>query len=143
MVSWFASVLPFRHLPDVHITTALLRLYPASQSDKTPAKYYFSCSLTYLLAMISSNMALRWVPYPTQVVGKSAKPIPVMILGLLVGNKTYAMKKYICVLMIVIGVVLFMYKDGKSNTEQDSSGIGELLLVMSLSMDGLTAAIQV
>lgn len=35
--------------------------------DKTPHVYYGSCSLTYLLAMVGSNMALQWVPYPTQV----------------------------------------------------------------------------
>lgn len=58
-------------------------------------------------------MALLWVPYPTQVVGKLAKAIPVMILGVLVGNKRYDLKKYICILLIVIGVALFMYKDGK------------------------------
>lgn len=94
--------------------------------------------------MISSNMALRWVPYPTQVIGKAAKPIPVMILGVLIGNKKYPLLKYIFIFMIVIGVALFMYKDGKVNTNLDDEhvGIGEILLFLSLSMDGLTGAIQ-
>lgn len=35
--------------------------------DKTPKYYYASSALTYLLAMVCSNMALQWVPYPTQV----------------------------------------------------------------------------
>lgn len=113
------------------------------KEDKTPKLYYVSSALTYLLAMITSNMALRWVPYPTQVVGKSAKPIPVMILGVLIGNKRYDLKKYICIIMIVIGVALFMYKDGKvSSVSEETIGLGELLLVLSLSMDGLTGAIQ-
>lgn len=37
------------------------------KQDTTHTGYYASSALTYLLAMISSNMALRWVPYPTQV----------------------------------------------------------------------------
>lgn len=45
--------------------------------------------------------------------------------------------------MIVIGVVLFMYKEGKVNKNQENVGLEELLLIMSLSMDGLTGAIQV
>ncbi|XP_022909056.2 solute carrier family 35 member B1 homolog [Onthophagus taurus] len=112
--------------------------------DTTPTKYFASASLTYLLAMICSNMALQWVPYPTQVVGKSAKPIPVMILGVLIGRKSYALRKYLFVLLIVIGVVLFMYKDksGKVQTGGSSIGIGELLLILSLVMDGLTGAVQ-
>lgn len=38
-----------------------------------------------------------------QVVGKSCKPIPVMVLGVVLGRKSYSWKKYIFVLMIVIG----------------------------------------
>lgn len=114
------------------------------KEDTTHKGYYASCALTYLLAMVSSNMALRWVPYPTQVIGKSAKPIPVMVLGVLIGNKKYPLLKYLFILMIVIGVALFMYKDGKVNTSVDDQhiGIGEILLFLSLSMDGLTGAIQ-
>ena len=47
----------------------------------------------------------------TQVIGKSCKPIPVMVLGVLVGGKKYPTLKYLFILMIVAGVALFMYKD--------------------------------
>ncbi|KAF9800635.1 hypothetical protein SFRURICE_014066 [Spodoptera frugiperda] len=113
--------------------------------DTTRRVYYFSSALTYLLGMVSSNMALQWINYPTQVVGKAAKPIPVMILGVLVGHKSYPMKKYLFVLLIVVGVVMFMYKDQVKKTVADDSsmfGIGELLLLLSLTMDGLTGAVQ-
>lgn len=110
--------------------------------DGTHSFYYFSSSLTYLLAMISSNMALRWVAYPTQVIAKSAKPIPVMILGVLIGRKSYTLQKYCYVMLIVVGVAFFMYKEGKVNPNTENAGLGELLLFLSLSMDGLTGAIQ-
>lgn len=87
-------------------------------------------------------MALRWVAYPTQVVAKAAKPIPVMILGVLIGRKSYSMQKYLFILLIVLGVVMFMYKEGKVNKASENTGLGEILLVLSLSMDGLTGAIQ-
>lgn len=67
-----------------------------------------------------------------------------MILGVLVGRKVYPMKKYFFVLLIVIGVGLFMYKDQQSSTQMESAiGLGELLLILSLTMDGLTGAVQV
>lgn len=110
--------------------------------DTTHQGYYASSSLTYLLAMISSNMALRWVAYPMQVIGKSAKPIPVMILGVLIGRKSYSIQRYVCVILIVLGVVLFMYKDNSPSKAQENVGLGEILLFLSLSMDGLTGAIQ-
>jgi solute carrier family 35 (UDP-galactose transporter), member B1 len=82
------------------------------------------------------------VAYPTQVVAKAAKPIPVMLLGVLIGRKSYAAQKYGFVLLIVLGVVMFMYKESKSSAVTESSGLGEILLLLSLSMDGLTGAIQ-
>ncbi|XP_013136527.1 PREDICTED: solute carrier family 35 member B1 homolog [Papilio polytes] len=113
------------------------------EKDTTRTVYYFSSALTYLLAMLCSVMALQWVNYPTQVVGKAAKPIPVMILGVLIGRKSYPLKKYLFVLLIVIGVALFMYKDqGKKTSDDSGMGIGELLLLVSLTMDGLTGAVQ-
>lgn len=112
-------------------------------ADTTPKMYYASSSLTYLLAMISSNMALLWVAYPMQVVAKSAKPIPVMLLGVLLGRKSYTLQKYMFVLLIVIGVILFMFKDGKTSTAPlENEGLGQLLLILSLTMDGLTGAVQ-
>jgi UDP-galactose transporter B1 len=110
--------------------------------DSTRTLYYSSSALTYLLAMVCSNMALQWVNYPTQVVGKSGKPIPVMILGVLLGKKNYPLRKYLFVLLIVVGVAMFMYKDGKSSEGNSQLGFGEFLLVLSLMMDGLTGAIQ-
>lgn len=127
--------------------------------DNTKSSYYAMSALTYLTAMVSSNMALQHVNYPTQVVGKSCKPIPIMILGVLLGKKRHSLKKYLFVSMIVIGVVLFMYNKNKSISKLDpgsmanenqsylakltaSIGMGELLLLLSLTMDGLTGAVQ-
>lgn len=125
------------------IARAVLLFWPQGE-DKTAKLYYVSVSVTYLLAMVASNMALQWVPYPTQVIGKSAKPIPVMILGVLLGRKSYPLKKYVFVFLIVIGIVMFLLKENTSKTEsQDIElGIGELLLFLSLIMDGLIGAIQ-
>ncbi|KAJ8737492.1 hypothetical protein PYW08_000087 [Mythimna loreyi] len=122
----------------------LLMLSWKKESDSTRKIYYMSSAMTYLLGMVSSNMALQWINYPTQVVGKAAKPIPVMILGVLIGHKSYPAKKYLFVLLIVLGVVMFMYKDqGKKIVDESSGiGIGEILLFLSLSMDGLTGAVQ-
>lgn len=100
--------------------------------DLTKPSYYASSALTYLVAMVSSNMALQHVNYPTQVIGKSCKPIPVMILGVLIGRKSYSLLKYLFVLMIVAGVGLFMYKDNQSggkSLDAPMIGTGELLLV--------------
>lgn len=68
-----------------------------------------------------------------------------MLLGFLIGHKSYSMQRYAFILFIVIGVVLFMMKETKLdavNPQEQSFGIGEILLILSLSMDGLLGAIQ-
>jgi len=121
-------------------------VFKTKEQDTTKSSYYAICSFTYLLAMVTSNKALSWVNYPTQVVGKSCKPIPVMVLGVLVGKKSYPMLKYLFILMIVLGVALFMYKDKAGSKATGSSdsliGVGEILLLVSLTCDGLTGAVQ-
>jgi len=70
-----------------------------------------------------------------KVLGKSVKPIPVMILGVLLARKKYLWLKYLFVLMITTGVAMFMYKPSKAHAASaDTSalfGWGELLLVRS------------
>jgi solute carrier family 35 (UDP-galactose transporter), member B1 len=55
--------------------------------DTTPRWMHAIISLTYLGAMLSSNEALQHVLYPTQVLAKSIKPVPVMIMGVLLARK--------------------------------------------------------
>lgn len=150
---------------------ALLVTVMKQGEDTTRTSYYATCSLTYFLAMVCSNMALQFVNYPTQVVGKAGKPIPVMILGVLLGGKvstfisyllykfvahikrfswtyalilfqSYPLRKYCFVTLIVGGVVLFMFKDNVPTKQIEGESFGQVLLLLSLIMDGLTSAVQ-
>jgi len=111
--------------------------------DNVPFHLYSLCSTSYFLAMLFSNLALEWVNYPTQVLGKSCKPIPIMIFGVIFAGKRYACRKYLYVLLIVIGMAVFLYKeDRKSKTDFFQFGTGEMMVVLSLAMDGVTGATQ-
>lgn len=48
------------------------RLVLKQGEDTTRASYYAVCSLTYLVAMVTSNKALMWVNYPTQGRGRES-----------------------------------------------------------------------
>lgn len=122
----------------------LIQFFEGSKQDHTGSWLYGICSLSYLGAMVSSNSALQYVNYPTQVLGKSCKPIPVMILGVTILRKKYPMAKYLCVFLIVTGVALFLYKPNKGSSASDEHtfGFGEMLLLLSLTLDGLTGVAQ-
>ena len=58
------------------------------------------------------------------------------------GGRTYPLRKYLFVFLIVAGVALFMYKDKPKSSTESTLGIGEILLLLSLTCDGLTGAVQ-
>ncbi|KAG5681025.1 hypothetical protein PVAND_010491 [Polypedilum vanderplanki] len=111
--------------------------------NETPHGMYALCAISNLISMVCSNMSLRWVSYPFQVVTKSAKPIPIMLLGVLIGRKSYPLRKYFYTLMIVIGVAMFMYKSEKARgIDTTSTYFGQFLIFFSLFMNGITGVIQ-
>uniref|UniRef100_A0A1I8EA68 U3 snoRNP-associated protein Utp1 n=1 Tax=Wuchereria bancrofti TaxID=6293 RepID=A0A1I8EA68_WUCBA len=127
------------------VNTIFAYILTDKTKDNVPTHTYAIMSTSYLFAMITSNHALQYIPYPTQVLSKSCKPIPIMVFGFLFANKRYHLKKCFCVLMIVFGVVLFLYREKTDVTYGKSAfslGFGELLLLLSLAMDGTTGAIQ-
>ncbi|PIK46142.1 putative solute carrier family 35 member B1 [Apostichopus japonicus] len=115
------------------------------EPDKTPNYLYAVCAITYLGAMVASNAALKYVSYPFQVLGKACKPIPVMILGVILARKVYPAMKYLSVMLIVFGVAIFMYNKEKSKAKEGDDhlmGIGEMLVCLSLALDGMTGVFQ-
>uniref|UniRef100_A0A8C8W6Y0 Solute carrier family 35 member B1 n=1 Tax=Peromyscus maniculatus bairdii TaxID=230844 RepID=A0A8C8W6Y0_PERMB len=120
----------------------LIQFFDTARVDCTWTWLCAACSVSYVGAMVSSNSALEFVHYPIQVLGKSCKPIPVMLLGATLLKKNYPVAKYLCVLLIVAGVALFMYKPKKMVGVEHTVGFGELLLLLSLTLDGLKSFSQ-
>ena len=58
-------------------------------------------------------------------------------------GKRYNSVKYLAVLMIVCGVALFMFKDGKSSANETVFGVGEFLLLVSLTLGNLSILIYI
>lgn len=63
-----------------------------------------------------------------------------MLLGVLFGRKTYKFQKVIFVLMIVAGVMLFIFKDKYDEKDGEDPWLGNSLIGISLLMDGLCGA---
>lgn len=137
------SLLVFSCIMNAVFAKLMLSTFLKQGVDTTRRSYYVISSMTYLGAMLASTISLQFVNYTTQVVGKSCKPIPVLVLGVLIGGKRYPLVKYLCILVVVLGVGLFIYKDGKAaKSSQGNIGTGEILLLVSLVLDGLTGAVQ-
>ncbi len=116
------------------------------RKSNVPMKLYAMASFAYILATVTSNAALVFVNYPTQVLAKSCKAIPVMALGVLIAKKAYPLSRYISVMLLSIGISVFMLSrfssPSKSSNYNDNNMYGLILLGLSLFSDGFTNAIQ-
>ena len=92
----------------LYTMTASVGRYARAETPSTiPPAQFAVLGLTSMGSTFFSVRALRYVIYPIQVLAKSCKPVPVMLMGALMGKK-YPMKKYLKVALIVAGVGLFM-----------------------------------
>ena len=113
----------------------------AVRRHNIPHKEIFNSGISQMLAMAASNEALRYVSFPTQVLGKSCKMVPVMAGGILLGGKSYDLVKYLQVALITLGVTVFNF-GGKKKGGGEDSAYGLWLIAASLVMDAVTGGLQ-
>jgi len=126
-------------------TAYIGRMVRGEEPTTVPRQNLMVLAMTSMGSTFTSVRSLRYVIYPVQVLAKSCKPIPVMLMGALMGKK-YPLKKYINVAIITLGVALFM-GGGSSGVQGGSKGgasmvFGVIILFISLCFDGGTGAYE-
>lgn len=108
-----------------------------------PHRMLIGTSLAYVLAMGSSNEAIPLVSYPVAVLAKSCKLIPSLIMGQLLENHLYSRQEWTSALSISIGISLFQWsRMQETDAFDNNSTYGMLLLLLSLTMDGILSSCQ-
>lgn len=74
---------------------------------------YLLLGLILLGSMGFSNASLGYLNYPTQVIFKCCKLIPVMIGGVLIQRKVYKIIDIMAALCMCVGLILFTLADSK------------------------------
>ena len=113
-------------------------------AKNVPEKMFMLLAVTTFSSTFCSVYCLKYVMYPTRVLFKSCKAIPVMACGMLLGRK-YGWRKRFSVLMIAMGTSVFCLAGvgGKhGNSDHQDSFFGLFLLTVSLCFDGLTGALE-
>ncbi|XP_043075020.1 adenosine 3'-phospho 5'-phosphosulfate transporter 1 isoform X2 [Puntigrus tetrazona] len=70
-------------------------------------KYSFA-SLSNILSSWCQYEALKYISFPTQVLAKASKVIPVMLMGKIVSRKSYEYWEYFTAVLISLGVSMFL-----------------------------------
>lgn len=109
---------------------------------KAPLFKYSYCSFSNIMSSWCQYEALKFVSFPTQVLAKASKIIPVMIMGRIVSGKTYEKYEYGVAVLISLGMVAFL--SGSSETVSASSSSvttfsGFILLMGYMTCDAFTS----
>ncbi|XP_068609993.1 adenosine 3'-phospho 5'-phosphosulfate transporter 1 [Brachionichthys hirsutus] len=73
-----------------------------------PTYKYSFASLSNILSSWCQYEALKYISFPTQVLAKASKVIPVMLMGKVVSHRSYEYWEYLTALLISAGVSMFL-----------------------------------
>ena len=122
------------------------KTHDKSTTELTAPFYaYAACSASNSLSSFAQYEALKYVSFPMQVLSKSCKIIPVMVVGILLNKKVYPRAEYGDALLITASVAMFTLseKQGKTSMGQhDDSLWGIALLALYLTCDSFTSQWQ-
>lgn len=103
-------------------------------------KYSFA-SFSNIMSAWFQYEALKFVNFPTQVLAKSCKIIPVMLMGKIISRTKFEFYEYLTAALISIGMLAFLLgsKSDQHTVSSITSMTGILLLAMYLVFDSFTS----
>lgn len=107
----------------------------------TPLYKYSYASISNTLSSWCQYEALKFVSFPTQVLAKSSKVIPVMVMGKVVSNRTYSWHEYLTASMMSVGVALFLLATDSSDNKHtvETTFAGVIILLGYMMFDSFTS----
>lgn len=140
LVQWFCWPMITRRIKRLKASSLSLRAFTSwrwlrriRHFSSFPTRVRLSGKVRKIRLSSQSFLTVRWLIL-------ALKPIPTMIFGCVVGGKYYTVQKYLCVLLIVSGAILFLYKSDQQT--YDNSVLGYGLVCISLLMNGFMAGVQ-
>ena len=132
------------------LSTCLLYYYKVEWVS-TPLYEFSFPAVANMLSSWCQYEALKYVTFPTQMLAKAFKVVPVMLMGKFINDKSYESYEYVCASTIGFGIYLFISSsesiDFKQNVFGNPEGVngtwcGIVLLILFLFFDSFTAQWQ-
>ena len=110
---------------------------------KAPFYKYALTSLSNTLSSWCQLEALKYVSFPVQVLAKSSKMVPVMIMGRILSGKRYPWYEYGVAVVVGAGVTTFLLsQEGGKDDDNVTQFSGVLLMLGYLMSDSFTSQWQ-
>ncbi|XP_078695490.1 adenosine 3'-phospho 5'-phosphosulfate transporter 2-like [Branchiostoma floridae x Branchiostoma belcheri] len=114
--------------------------FKADKTRRIPMKTYCGLAFLTVATMGLSNSAVGYLNYPTQVIFKCCKLIPVMIGGVLIQGKRYGMIDVTACLCMTFGLIFFTLADVEVQPNFDTHGV--VLISLALVADAVIGNVQ-
>ncbi|KAG8237805.1 hypothetical protein J437_LFUL002413 [Ladona fulva] len=134
---WYLTLVQFAYYSAFGWTERKLQ---HSSERKIPLKTYLLLALLTLGTMGFSNSSLGYLNYPTQVIFKCCKLIPVLIGGILIQGKRYGIIDFVAALCMCLGLSLFTLAD--SMVSPNFNILGVMMISSALVCDAAIGNVQ-
>lgn len=114
--------------------------FQRDKARKIPLRTYSLLAFLTVATMGLSNASLSYLNYPTQVIFKCCKLIPVMIGGIIIQGKSYRLLDFLACLCMSIGLILFTLADSTVQPEFNHTGV--VLISLALCADAIIGNVQ-
>lgn len=121
------------------IISAFVLILKNDLRHRAPLYKYSFASFSNIMSAWFQYEALKFVSFPTQVLAKSFKIIPVMIMGKIISRNKYEKYEYLTAMMISTGMLFFMFGSSDSKTTSVTTLTGIFLLSMYMLTDSFTS----
>merc|ERR1719481_1791219 len=122
------------------IIAITVMLFMRQPKHKAPLYKYSFCSFSNIMSSWCQYEALKFVSFPTQVLAKASKIIPVMAMGKLVESKKYEYYEYVVAVLISLGMVAFlMGNDDGKKADNVTTFSGFIILIGYMAFDAFTS----
>ncbi|KAL4339430.1 hypothetical protein GQ457_08G022900 [Hibiscus cannabinus] len=107
-----------------------------------PWKTYVKLSTVLMGSHGLTKGSLAFLNYPAQLMFKSTKVLPVMVMGAFIPGlrRKYPVHEYVSAILLVLGLILFTLADAQ--TSPNFSVIGVMMVIVALIMDAFIGNLQ-
>ena len=132
------------------LSAYLMHFFKVQYINSALWEYSFP-SVANMLSSWCQYEALKYVSFPTAMLAKAFKVMPVMIMGVFMHNKTYESYEYLSAALVGFGLYLFMdssehinFKENVFGQTESTDGAicGVVLLILFLFFDSFTGQWQ-